>query len=399
MRRITIVRIAFTFVLCAAAAQILTADTYPRQPDVDAVHYVFRLTLNDANNEIVGESTVTLRLAAPGKPGAREVALDLMKAASGKGMTVSAVTCDGTPAPFVHDAERLRITLNKPKAGSDVACTTTYRGVPAGGLRIIDNIHGERTAFSENWPNNARHWLPMIDHPYDKATGEFIVTAPAQYQIVANGLLLEELDLPGGVRRTHWKQSVPIASWLYALGMARFSARHYATSKGVPQQVWVFPQDADTGKRIFDVTGRRAFDYFSEQIGPYSYEKLAHVQAAGLGGGTEHASVIFYGEKGVAGGNAPVVHEVAHQWWGNAVTERDWDDVWLSEGFATYFTLLYAEQFDGREAFVRGLRSSRDRILQLEKKTPDTPIIHRNLSDAAHAALQHGHGALLGRHP
>jgi aminopeptidase N len=129
------------------------------------------------------------------------------------------------------------------------------------------------------------------------------------------------------------------------------------------------------------VTGRRAFDFFSEQIGPYSYEKLAHVQAAGLGGGTEHATVIFYGEKGVASGNAPVVHEVAHQWWGNAVTERDWDDVWLSEGFATYFTLLFAEQFDGRDAFVRGLRSSRDRILQLEKKMPDTPIIHRNLSD------------------
>ncbi len=75
------------------------------------------------------------------------------------------------------------------------------------------------------------------------------------------------------------------------------------------------------------------------------------------------------------------MHEVAHQWWGNAVTERDWDDVWLSEGFATYFTLLYTEHFEGRDAFVRGLRSSRERILQLEQKTPDTPVIHRNLSD------------------
>ena len=305
-----------------------------------------------------------------------------MKATGDKGMSVSAVTCGGRPAAFAHEADRLRITLaSPPAAASELSCTTAYRGVPAGGLRIINNIHGERTAFSENWPNNARHWLPMIDHPYDKATGEFIVTAPAHYQVVANGLLMEETDSPGGARRTHWKQSVPIASWLYAIGMARFTARHYATSKGVPQQVWVFPQDAETGQRIFELTGRRAFDYFSEQIGPYAYEKLAHVQAAGLGGGTEHATVIFYGEKGVASGNAPVVHEVAHQWWGNAVTERDWDDVWLSEGFATYFTLLYTEQFDGRDAFVRGLRSSRDRILQLEKKTPDTPIIHRNLSD------------------
>ncbi len=105
------------------------------------------------------------------------------------------------------------------------------------------------------------------------------------------------------------------------------------------------------------------------------------MQAAGLGGGTEHASAIFYGEKSVAAGAGPVVHEVAHQWWGNAVTETDWDDVWLSEGFATYFTLLYTEQFEGRDAFVRGLRSSRERILQLEKSLPGTPVIHRNLAD------------------
>ena len=355
------------------------ADTYLRQPGVDAVHYVFRLAFTDASNDIEAESTATFKFTGAG---IKEVALDLTSAAGGKGMTVSSVSCGGRPAQFTHDSNRLRIALAEPSAiGGEISCTTAYRGVPGGGLRILDNIHGERTAFSENWPDNARQWLPMIDHPYDKATGEFIVTAPSHYQVVANGLLQEEADLEGGRRRTHWKQSVPIASWLYAIGMARFTARHYATSKGVPQQTWTFPQDAEKGRRLFELTGRRAFDYFSEQIGPYAYEKLAHVQAAGLGGGTEHATVIFYGEKGVAAGGGPVVHEVAHQWWGNAVTERDWDDVWLSEGFATYFTLLYAEQFDGRDAFVRGLRNSRDRILQLEKKMPDTPIIHRNLSD------------------
>jgi aminopeptidase N len=366
-------------VLCVASAHGIASDNYPRQPGVDALHYVFKINLTDLDNVITGESTATLRFNLAG---VREFALDLIKEADGRGMTVSAVTCEGKPLPFVHESDRLRVTLSRPSAaGDELSCATTYKGVPAGGLRIIKNIHGERTAFSENWPNNARHWLPMIDHPYDKATGEFIVTAPSRYQVVANGLLVEETDLPGDVRRTVWKQSVPIASWLYALGMARFTARQYATSKGIPQQVWVFPQDAEAGQRVFDFTGRRAFDFFSEQIGPYAYEKLAHVQAAGLGGGTEHATVIFYGEKGVASGNAPVVHEVAHQWWGNAVTERDWDDVWLSEGFATYFTLLYAEHFDGRDAFVRGLRASRDRILQLEQKLPDTPVIHRNLSD------------------
>jgi aminopeptidase N len=199
--------------------------------------------------------------------------------------------------------------------------------------------------------------------------------------VVANGLLIEEMDLGDGQRRTHWRQSVPIASWLFAVGMARFATHHYGVVRGIPQQVWVFPQNRDKGYELFEATGRRAFEYFSDWIGPYPYEKLAHVQAAGISGGTEHASAIFYGEKGVASGRAPVVHEVAHQWWGNAVTEKDWDDVWLSEGFATYFTHLFAEHTAGREVFVRGLRNDIATILEAQRKLPDQPVIHRNIAD------------------
>ena len=369
-------------ILLAIAASLHSAvahgDTYPRQPGVDAIHYVFRLAIEDGSNEIAGDATVTFKLAA----GVGEVVLDLTSPAAGKGMTVSAVAVAGRTVAFRHVADRLHVPLPSPAtAGDEIQVAIKYSGVPGNGLRLIQNIHGERTGFSENWPNRARQWLPMVDHPYDKATGEFIVTAPSHYQVVANGLLVEELDLPGGLRRTHWKQSVPIASWLYALGMARFAVHHYDVVRGIPQQSWVFPQDRDTGYSIFELTGRRAFEFFSDSVGPYAYEKLAHVQAAGLGGGTEHASAIFYGEKGVAAGRAPVVHEVAHQWWGNAVTEKDWDDVWLSEGFATYFTHLYAEQFDGRDAFVRGLRADVNTIVTAQKAAPDQPIIHRNLAD------------------
>ena len=364
--------------ISALAASVAGADTYPRQPGLDAIHYVFRLAVNDSSSEISGEATARFRIVSS----SNELFLDLVSASAGKGMTVSAVSFDGQPAAFTHQSDRLRIPLPAARgAGTEFAVTISYSGVPAEGLRILNNVHGERTMFSENWPNRARHWLPMIDHPYDKATGEFIVTAPSQYQVVANGLLAEELDLPGALRRTHWKQSVPIASWLYALGVARFAVHHYDVVRGIPQQVWVFPQDREKAYDLFELTGRRAFEFFSDTVGPYPYEKLGHVQAAGLSGGTEHASAIFYGEKGVAGGRAPVVHEVAHQWWGNAVTESDWDDVWLSEGFATYFTHLYTEQFEGRDAFVRGLRNDVGVIVEATRNAPDQPVIHRNISD------------------
>jgi len=387
-----IIRRMRRFVLAALAPLVLAtglaADTYPRQPGVDALHYVFRLGLTDASNEITGEATITVKFL---RDGVGDVQLDLASARGGQGMTVASVRrggpidVPGTPADAIvhtHDQDRLRLVLPAPaRAGQELTFTVRYRGVPAAGLLHGNNIHGERTIFANNWPNLIRHWLPMIDHPYDKATGELIVTAPAHYQVVSNGVLVEEHDLAGGQRRTHWRQSVPIASWLYTLGVARFTAHHAGEVQGVPLQTWVFPQDRDAGLRLFEDLSRRAMNFFVTQIGPYPYEKLANIQATGFSGGTEYATAIFYGEKGVTAGRGPVVHEIAHQWWGNSVTETDWDDVWLSEGFATYFTLLFTEHDEGRDAFVDGLTRSRAQILQLEQKFPDTPVMHRNLSD------------------
>jgi aminopeptidase N len=246
---------------------------------------------------------------------------------------------------------------------------------------VLNNIHNEPTVFSENGPNQARQWLPTLDHPYDKATGEFIVTTGSQYQVVANGLLTSELDLPNGQRETHWTQSVPIATWLYAIGVARFSAHRAGEVHGIPLETWVFPQDRDSGQALFEPLSRRALAFFDDRIGSYSYEKLANVQAAGASGGMEHATAIHYGEQEVSQGRGPVVHEIAHQWFGDSVTERDWDDVWLSEGFATYFDLLFTEHDGGRDAFVDRLKRARAQALQAEQKNPNTPIIHRNLSN------------------
>jgi aminopeptidase N len=374
----TIVRACVIFSIVVATAATARADTYPRQPGIDVLHYVFRVRLTDASDEISGDATITARATTPG---VNELYLDLASLAGGKGMTVSAVTAAGRALEHAHEGNRVRIPLSSPTPGTEIAVTVAYRGVPASGLRMLNNMYGERTVFSENWPDKARQWLPMIDHPYDKATGEFIVTAPAHYQVVANGLLVEEVDLPGAERRTHWRQSVPIASWLYALGVARFAVRHYDVVRGIPQQVWSFPQDRESARALFDFTGRRAFEYFSDWIGPYSYEKLSHVEAAGVSGGMEQASAIFYGEKGVASGRGPVVHEVAHQWWGNSVTEKDWDDVWLSEGFATYFSHLYTEQFSGRDAFRLALQHDIKVILEAQRTAPNQAVIHRNITD------------------
>ena len=362
-------------------ASTSTADTYPRQPGVDAIHYVFRLTLDDDRDAIEGEATADVRFVQDGLP---ELALDLATDAGGKGMTVTEVRSEGAPVRFRHEEDRLHILLDSPPGvGIRKPFVIRYRGVPAAGLRIGKNKHGERTFFSDNWPDKARQWLPTIDHPSDKATSEFVVTAPARYQVVSNGLLQEETDLGDGRRRTHWKQSVPIASWLNALGVAQFAAHHAGTVRGVPLQTWVYHQDRDAGLAALEGPARRALEFYSDTVGPYPYEKLGGVQAAGVVGGMELASAVFYGERSITGRPATnlVAHEVAHQWFGDSVTERDWDEVWLSEGFATYLALLFIEHDRGRDAFVAGLKRSRAQVLAFERRNPGVAVIHDHLAD------------------
>ena len=237
----------------------------------------------------------------------------------------------------------------------------------------------------------------MIDHPYDKATSEFAVTAPAQYQVVSNGRLVEETDLRDGRRTTRWRQSVPIAPWLYCLGVARFAVEHRPEWRGLPIDTWVYPQDRELGFSVFAEPTTAALDFFSDRIGPYSYERLGQVVANGVGGGMESASSIFYGDDSVrapqtARWRTVIVHEIAHQWWGNAVTESDWDDVWLSEGFATYFTHLFVEHAYGRDEMIAGLKADRDAIREFDRKRPD--YRDRPRQPRRHEPGHHGPGDL-----
>ncbi len=392
------------------------ADTYPRANELDVVEYVFRVTLTDESDVIAGLASVDLRWLADGMSA---IELDLTSANEGTGMTVTGVwvrssrgasalaprsagsASRGAPARFVHEANRLRIELPEASSlGERSYVTVQYSGTPASGLEIGENRYGERCFFSENWPNRARQWLPTIDHPYDKAMCQMVVTAPSHYQVVSNGLLVEESDLAGARRLTHWRQSVPIATWLYTLGVARFAVQTLAEFDGKPVQTWVYARDRDAGFHDFAEPTHAVLAYFSDQIGPYSYEKLANIQSASVGGGMESASAIFYGEDSVTGERTVrwrnvIIHELAHQWFGNAVTESDWDDVWLSEGFATYFTLLFREHAYGRDDFVEGLRKSRDTVVRFYAERPDYRVVHDQLDDMSRVTtgMQYQKGA------
>jgi aminopeptidase N len=398
-------------VLAAMAAAPAAADTYVRQPGIRIAHYTFDIALSDANNEFAVRATVDVRIVAAG---VTSVDLDLCKftvpprspltpeqfrdpcaepagggrggppvtPTGGKGMTVTAVTSDGRALTFQHEKDRVRVALPRAfQPGERCELTLSYHGVPATGILVANNKYGDRGFFSNPWPNKARNYLASIDHPSAKAPVTTIITAPRKYQVISNGRMTEQTDLPDDLRRTAWSEASPICTCLMSIAVAPFAVSHFGEYHGIPLSAWVYPQEKDVSFRNFSAFTQPILEFFIDRIGPYSYEKLAQVEANGIGGGMELASDIFYGYGATGPGRQLVAHEMAHQWFGDSAAEKDWDDVWLSEGFATYFALLYQEFEDGHDAFLDGIRRSKSQAIAYALANPSSTIVHDNLAD------------------
>jgi aminopeptidase N len=302
-------------------------------------------------------------------------------------MVVDAVSVNNTAVDYTHGNDELIISLPAPSTKNQtLTFTIQYHGIPYDGLRIGATKLGDRSFFNENWPNRGRHWLPIVDHPHDKATSEFIVKAPSHYKVVSNGLLLEESELGNSTRLTHWKQSVPVSSWLFVIGVADFAVKYVDEFRGKSIQTWVYAKNREAGFYDFDEPTKKVLEFYSNYVGPYAYEKLANIQTPSVYGGMETSSAIFYGEDLVTGKRDErtrdvVIHEIAHQWFGNAITETTWDDAWLSEGFATFFTLLFIENEYGKEEYTKGIIKARKSVYDMSVKMPDFSIVSERTAE------------------
>ncbi|HCC71981.1 MAG TPA: hypothetical protein DEQ09_12640 [Bacteroidales bacterium] len=367
-------RIITGILLFLLSASLSATDKYSRNSNIDVVQYEFTIYLSDSYDLIRGEAR--LRINHTGST--NSINLDLVDLGSdGKGMNVEEVRVDNKPVHWLHNNKRLEIELASVKdEGETTNILIRYYGIPADGLIISSNRYGDRTFFADNWPDRARNWIPCIDHPSDKAFVDFIVYAPEKYKVVSNGYLYEESVLPEGIKLTHWKEEISIPTKVMVIGVAKFAVQLAGEIGGTDIWTYVFPEDREAGFSDYSVAGG-PFTWYSENIGPYAYEKLANVQSKTMFGGMENAGCIFYSEKSVTGEGRVerlMAHEIAHQWFGNSVTEKDWHHVWLSEGFATYFAALYQGYKDGETRLKAIMNMSRQRIISSNKIHP-APVI------------------------
>jgi aminopeptidase N len=346
-------------------------------PALDVQHYKLSFQLNDSNNIIKGEGAITIKF----KQSVGEVILDLVnKRSDGKGMTVTSVTKNGSAINFSQDAQHLNINDAETKDAENIY-TINYEGEPADGLIISKNKFGHRTFFGDNWPNRAHNWFPCNDHVSDKASVEFIVTAPDHYQVVANGLQTEETNLPGHLKLTHWKEDVPLSPKIMVIGVSDFAVNYVGNVDCIPLYSWIYPEDKDSGFEHYAIA-KNSLPWYMQHVGPYAYKKLANVQSKTIFGGMENANTIFYFEESVNDKalEALMAHEIAHQWFGNSASETDWPHVWLSEGFATYMTHLYHEEKYGTDSFNNRMRTDRDSVIAFSKRR-NIPVVDTTEKD------------------
>jgi len=343
----------------------------PYAPGFDAVHYDIAISLPDTGTFIRAQTTAHIRIEAP-RPDT--LSLDLT------GLAVGTVHVDGQNLVFKHEGGKLHIPIPEAlDSGDTLRVEVDYTGHPDDGLILGPNIHGAPSAFSDNWPNRARFWFPSIDHPSDKATVSFMIKAQPGRQVIANGVF-ESDDDP-----TIWKwvNPEPIPTYTMVIGAADFVVERLGGACPGHDEpcaevtTWLFPQDTAAAAVSF----RRAADmvvYYSDLIAPFPYRKLAHVEASTLYGGMENVTAIFYPQDALAAGEnieLTVAHETAHQWFGDAVTESDWNHLWLSEGFASYFAALFFEEADGIGRFREIMGEYRSSYLA--SRSPEMEIVGR----------------------
>ncbi|MEU0119262.1 M1 family metallopeptidase [Streptomyces bobili] len=305
-------------------------------------HYGLTLRYDPATRHLDGKAVLTARATQA----LTRFDLDL------NGLKVTALTVDHVKAGHRRDGQELVVTPHRAlRKGERFRVSVTYSGTPGPVTDPDGSLDGwiptDDGAFVAGEPQGAMTWFPANNHPTDKSSYDFAITVPKGRTAVANGVLLGKRTAHG--RTTYrWRQAEPMAAYLATATVGTFQVRQYTTRDGIKVYDAVDPREAAAAKPVLAKLPA-VLEWGSGLFGPYPYRAAGSVvdHAPNVGYALETQTRPVYDR---APDLSTLVHESAHQWFGDSVSLTSWKDIWLNEGFATYAEWLYAEQHGGDSA-------------------------------------------------
>ncbi|MBI5463813.1 MAG: M1 family metallopeptidase [Ignavibacteriales bacterium] len=322
----------------------------------DVLHYKIEATLFEQTKSVEGNATITLVPLMP--------ALTTARFNAGE-MTIKKVSVGGTPAQFHATSSEVSVELGKKYSQRDtVLVSIAYSCTPRLGLTFNgpDSAYPSKRLqiWSQGEDTTNHFWFPCYDYPNDKATSEVIGTVNSKFVFLSNGKLVNvKEDKKKGTKTFHWKEEKPHSSYLIMIAAGEFAVLKDRVGK-LPLEYYVYPNDTANARETFRHTPSM-ISFFNQTIGfDYPWEKYGQIILQDHFGGMENSSATTLSDNWAVpekrarldvDPRSLIAHELAHQWWGDVVTCKDFRHVWLNESFASYYDPLYFEYVSGRDEF------------------------------------------------
>ena len=337
------------------APRLLADEPYARSRDYDLQHSKIALRFDLQQKKVLGEVTHSLSIL---RDGTAKIVFD------SAGLAIQKVTVNKTAAKFETTAEKLIIPLAvDAKAGDKFEITIRYEGKPTKGMYFIlpDKDYPDRPSqvWTQGESEDTHYYLPTYDYPNDRLTTETILTVPASWITVSNGKLINVSDGGKGLKTWYWRESVPSSTYLITVVAGEFDEVKDSW-RGIPVTYYA---PKGRGDRLAINFGRTPamMELFSKKFGvDYPWEKYAQVMVDDfVAGGMENSSATTNTSASLThpklapeyatGEDDLISHELGHQWFGDLVTCKDWGDIWLNEGFATFLEAVWTEAHFGKD--------------------------------------------------
>ena len=372
------------FLLCVAG-MALAERQYAPDREADVLHITIDVTPNFKTRTVAG--TATIKFAPISKP-LIEFRLDAVD------LVVSSVTSSAKIEGYSVTDKAITITFEPAvPVGAETTVTVVYEAEPKGGLYFRTPEMGypeeDTHLFTQGESHSAPHWYPNYDYPNEQSTSEVICRVPKDMTVLSNGRLVsEEIDSENGLKAVTWYQEKPHVNYLIALVAGKLK-KIESKYKDIPIAFYTPASLIEYAQNSFKDTADM-LEYYEKEIGvPYPWDKYDQAVAMDfVAGGMENTTLTILTEgtlhtdetENIRSSQGLVAHELVHQWFGDYVTCKDWSHLWLNEGFAVYYEMLYDGYKNGRNSMLTGLYGTASYLLS--NRPEHKPIVYRSYNRA-----------------